>query len=98
VSASSCSGDDGFEIPLPEEVLTFAESLNPTFSTSFHPCRFWNLCTKTVHINLAKLALFSSKECKTNTLPILMHQMRISTTQVSSVMLRSKKLESQKQM
>jgi hypothetical protein len=30
---------------------------------------------------------------KANTLPILMHQMRISTTQVSSVMLRSKKLE-----
>jgi hypothetical protein len=30
---------------------------------------------------------------KTDTLPILMHQMRISTTQVSSVMLRSKKLE-----
>jgi hypothetical protein len=26
--------------------------------------------------------------CKTNTLPILMHQMHISTTQVSSVMLR----------
>jgi hypothetical protein len=31
--------------------------------------------------------------CKTNTLTILMHQMRISTTQVSSVMLRSKTLE-----
>jgi hypothetical protein len=30
---------------------------------------------------------------KTNTLPILMHQMRISTTQVSSLMLMSKKLE-----
>jgi hypothetical protein len=28
-------------------------------------------------------------ECKTNTLPILMHQMHISTTQVSSVLLRS---------
>jgi hypothetical protein len=35
-------------------------------------------------------------ECKTNTLPILMHQMRISTFQVSSVMLRSKKLEIRK--
>jgi hypothetical protein len=34
--------------------------------------------------------------CKTNTLPILMHQMRISTTQVSTVMLRSKKLEIRK--
>jgi hypothetical protein len=34
--------------------------------------------------------------CKTNTLPILMHQMRISTNQVSSVMLRSKNLEIQK--
>jgi hypothetical protein len=32
-------------------------------------------------------------KCKTNTLLILMHQMCISTTQVSSVMLRSKKLE-----
>jgi hypothetical protein len=31
--------------------------------------------------------------CKTNTLTILMHQMHISTTQVSSVMLGSKKLE-----
>jgi hypothetical protein len=30
--------------------------------------------------------------CKTNVLPILMHQMRISTTQVSSKMLRSKKV------
>jgi hypothetical protein len=35
-------------------------------------------------------------ECKTNTLPILMHQMRISTTKVTSVMLRSKKLKIRK--
>jgi hypothetical protein len=34
--------------------------------------------------------------CKTNMLPILMHPMRISTTQVSSVMLRLKKLEIRK--
>jgi hypothetical protein len=34
--------------------------------------------------------------CKTNMLTILMHQMHISTTQVSSVMLRSTKLEIQK--
>jgi hypothetical protein len=34
--------------------------------------------------------------CKTNTLPILMHQMRNATTQVSSVMPRSKKLEIRK--
>jgi hypothetical protein len=34
--------------------------------------------------------------CKTNTLTILMHQMRISTTQVSSVILRSKKFEIRK--
>jgi hypothetical protein len=32
-------------------------------------------------------------KCKTNTIPILMHQMRISTNQVSSVVLRPKKLE-----
>jgi hypothetical protein len=32
----------------------------------------------------------------TNTISILMHQMRISTNQVSSVMLKSKKLEIQK--
>jgi hypothetical protein len=31
--------------------------------------------------------------CKTNTLTILMHQMHIPTTHVSSVMLRSKKVE-----
>ena len=35
-------------------------------------------------------------KCKTNTLPILMHQMRISTNQVSSVVLRPKKLEIRK--
>jgi hypothetical protein len=35
--------------------------------------------------------------CKTNTLPSLMHRMHISTTQVSTVMLRSKKLKIQKQ-
>jgi hypothetical protein len=34
--------------------------------------------------------------CKSNMLPILMHQMHISTTQVFSVMLRSKKLEIRK--
>jgi hypothetical protein len=32
-------------------------------------------------------------EYKTNTIPILMHQMRISTNQVSSVVLRPKKLK-----
>jgi hypothetical protein len=35
-------------------------------------------------------------KCKTNTIPILMHQMRISTTTVSSVVLRPKKLEIRK--
>jgi hypothetical protein len=34
--------------------------------------------------------------CKTNTIPILMHQMRISTNQVSSVVLRPKNLEIRK--
>jgi hypothetical protein len=33
---------------------------------------------------------------KTNTIPILMHQMRISTNKVSSVVLRPKKLEIRK--
>jgi hypothetical protein len=32
------------------------------------------------------------KKCKTNTIPILMHQMRISTNQVSSVVFWPKKL------
>jgi hypothetical protein len=32
-------------------------------------------------------------KCKTNTLKMLMHQMHMSTTQVSSVMLKSEKLE-----
>jgi hypothetical protein len=36
------------------------------------------------------------EECKINTIPILMHQMRISTNQVSSVVLRPKKLKSEK--
>jgi hypothetical protein len=48
------------------------------------------------HIKLMRSTyLFSHNaiyECKTNTLPILMHQMCISTTQDFSVMLRSKKL------
>jgi hypothetical protein len=35
-------------------------------------------------------------KCKTNTIPILMHQMRISTNQVSSVVLWPKKLEIRK--
>jgi hypothetical protein len=34
--------------------------------------------------------------CKTNTIPILLHPMRISTNQVSSVVLRPKKLEIRK--
>jgi hypothetical protein len=34
--------------------------------------------------------------CKTNTIPIFIHQMRISTNQVSSVTLMSKKLEIRK--
>ena len=32
-------------------------------------------------------------KCKVNTIPILMHQMRISTNEVSSVVLGPKKLE-----
>jgi hypothetical protein len=61
--------------------------------------------TTTLYGNVLNLTLQSSTflfyvvryvSCKTNTLPILMHQMRISTTQVSSVMLRSKKLEIRK--
>jgi hypothetical protein len=34
--------------------------------------------------------------CKVNTIPILMHQMRISTNEVSSVVLEPKKLEVEK--
>jgi hypothetical protein len=40
-----------------------------------------------------KLLNILKQICKTNTLPNLMQLMRISTTQDSSVMLRSKKLE-----
>jgi hypothetical protein len=36
---------------------------------------------------------FKELECKTNTIPIMMHHMRISTTNVSSVMLKPKNLE-----
>jgi hypothetical protein len=34
--------------------------------------------------------------CKTNTLPTLMHQMRISTNQVSSMILKPKNIENPK--
>ena len=37
-----------------------------------------------------------SIRCKVNTIPILMHQMRISTNEVSSVVLGPKKLEVEK--
>jgi hypothetical protein len=37
--------------------------------------------------------MFEAFKCKTNTIPILMRQMRILTNQVSSVVLRPKKLE-----
>jgi hypothetical protein len=36
---------------------------------------------------------FTYLRCKTNTIPILMHQMHISNTQVSSVVLGPKRLE-----
>jgi hypothetical protein len=38
----------------------------------------------------------AAQECKTNTLTILMHQMRISTTQVSSVMLEKMEIQNKK--
>jgi hypothetical protein len=50
-----------------------------------------------VHLARMRGSSYFSELCKTNTLTILMHQMRISTTQVSSVMLRSKKLKIRKQ-
>jgi hypothetical protein len=37
-----------------------------------------------------------SYQCQTNAIPILMYYMRIATNKVSSVMLRSKKLEIRK--
>jgi hypothetical protein len=45
------------------------------------------LDTKCKSFTLSEIVINTCK-CKTNTLPILMHQMHISTTQVSSVMLR----------
>jgi hypothetical protein len=61
-------------------------------------CCSWGIS----HDFLCKYELFITNfwntpiKFKTNMLPIVMHQMRISTTQVSSVMLRSKKLEIRK--
>jgi hypothetical protein len=43
------------------------------------------------HAALPKHTKCSREQCKANTLPILMHQMRISTTKVSSVVLRPEK-------
>jgi hypothetical protein len=40
---------------------------------------------------IKEIMITQLNECKANTLPILMHQMRISTTKVSSVVLRPKK-------
>jgi hypothetical protein len=37
-------------------------------------------------------------KCKTNTIPILMHHMRISTNEVSSVVLSPKSWKSEKKM
>jgi hypothetical protein len=51
-------------------------------------------CYYPVTVSLVPEVLWTisaSYDCKTTTFPILMHQMRISTTQISSVMLRSKK-------
>jgi hypothetical protein len=48
------------------------------------------------HAFYIKVRHNTEQVCKTNTLPIFMHQMRISTTTVSSVMLMSKKLEIRK--
>jgi hypothetical protein len=50
-----------------------------------------------VVVSLPSESILSKRsKCKTNTLPILMHQMCISTTHVSSVIPRSKKLEIRK--
>jgi hypothetical protein len=50
-----------------------------------------------VEIRYTGLAVVkASMEYKTNMIPILMHQMRISTNQVSSVVLRPRKLEIRK--
>jgi hypothetical protein len=46
--------------------------------------------------NYEVMVFYPGRTHKTNMLTILMHQMCISTTQVSSVMLRSKKLEIRK--
>jgi hypothetical protein len=43
--------------------------------------------------NAPRKIINESTICKTNTIPILMHQMRISTNKVSSVMLRPKEFD-----
>jgi hypothetical protein len=60
--------------------------------------RNWSFCWMSIYVFRQSfftmfLMLWQHWPYKTNTLPILMHKMRISNTQVSSVMLRSKKLE-----
>jgi hypothetical protein len=58
------------------------------------PCSNYKSCMPVVIETNIVLRLL---DCKTNTLPMLMHQMHISTTLVSSVVLRPKKLEIRKQ-
>jgi hypothetical protein len=59
-----------------------------------HPDRYIKM--KPYFLKKEKKNNSTIKWCKTNMLTILMHQMRFSTTQFSSVMLSSKKLEIRK--
>jgi hypothetical protein len=66
--------------------------MTPTEFTKINPVHY----SMKVIFFPASTPLVVTAPCKTNTLTILMHQMRILITQFSSVMLLSKKLEIRK--
>jgi hypothetical protein len=79
-----------YDLPLREVY----QGATATSSMNWSTCDAFQYLSMHNALNTCKLIF----ECKTNTSTILMHQMRISTTQVSSVMLRSKRLEIRKKM
>jgi hypothetical protein len=68
-------------------VVNVHSSNNDLRGTLFCRCICQGLCCPTSNFVFAFWIMVT---CKTNTILILMHQIRISTTQVSSVILRSK--------
>jgi hypothetical protein len=83
-----------FEMKLQNLIFFWQFNSYLDFKTSTEELSNWTIETLGDNSPPAEASTQGLK-CKTNMLTVLMHQMSISTTQISSVMLRSKKLESQ---